>query len=222
MFLEITAPIEVLGFSRPVGPDDTVITIDQTVSVPGQSVMSVVLSGTDPEPVVQTIRDSGFIDSITFVTDSDEGDIYQLKWKNPVPEFLRRLRECDGELLTAVSVGDQWKFRLRFGSQEATSQFYRLVDDLHDSITVQRMQSHDSPQTSRRSTVTPTQRETLILALESGYFDVPRQQSLNQLGDKLGVSDSAVSQRLRRGLSSLLKESSVVSTTQPHTSVAED
>ena len=222
VYLEITAPIEVLGFSRPAGPGDTVITIEPTVSIPGQFVMSVALSGTDVDPILQAIRDSGFVKSVTYVTDSDAGEVYQLKWGNPIPEFLQRVRDCDGELLTAVALDDRWKFRLRFGSQETTSHFYRLVDDLDDAITVQRLRSYESTRSDRPSGLTSAQRETLILALENGYFEVPRQHSLNQLADELGISDSAVSQRLRRGLSSLLTESSVVANTRSQAPVLED
>jgi len=40
--------------------------------------------------------------------------------------------------------------------------------------------------------------------LETGYFAVPSQVSLEELSDRLAVSDAAVSQRLRRGIESLL------------------
>lgn len=48
------------------------------------------------------------------------------------------------------------------------------------------------------------QREALQVALEAGYFDVPRNATLVELVEELDVSDSAVSRRLRRALSTLL------------------
>lgn len=45
--------------------------------------------------------------------------------------------------------------------------------------------------------LTPLQRETLVFAIENGYYDEPRETDLEELSDALGVSKSAVSQRLR-------------------------
>ena len=53
--------------------------------------------------------------------------------------------------------------------------------------------------------LTPVQRETLVTAYENGYFEDPRDASVDDLGSLLGVSPSAVSGRLRRGLRNLVK-----------------
>lgn len=52
--------------------------------------------------------------------------------------------------------------------------------------------------------LTRGQREVLVAAMERGYFEVPRRASLVDLGESLDISDSAASQRLRRGLSELI------------------
>lgn len=44
--------------------------------------------------------------------------------------------------------------------------------------------------------LTPKQHEALALAVETGYYDQPREATLKELADELGVSSSAVSQRL--------------------------
>ena len=50
------------------------------------------------------------------------------------------------------------------------------------------------------------QAETLRLALETGYFDVPRDVTLQDLADELGVSDQTVSERLRRGIATVVDD----------------
>jgi len=54
------------------------------------------------------------------------------------------------------------------------------------------------------SNLTETQRDTLLTALQAGYFDVPRRINLQDLAEQFGISDTALSQRLRRGLTELL------------------
>jgi predicted DNA binding protein len=53
--------------------------------------------------------------------------------------------------------------------------------------------------------VTGPQREALLAALEAGYYDVPRGTTLAVVAESLGVSDQAVSTRLRRGTTALLR-----------------
>ncbi|WP_380681753.1 helix-turn-helix domain-containing protein [Salinigranum sp. GCM10025319] len=54
--------------------------------------------------------------------------------------------------------------------------------------------------------LTEAQRETLIEASESGYLEVPRACSLAELGDRLEISDSSASERFRRGVNQLVRQ----------------
>jgi predicted DNA binding protein len=53
--------------------------------------------------------------------------------------------------------------------------------------------------------LTPPQREILQVCLEQGYFDIPRQITLEEVADQLDISVQAVSTRLRRALETLLE-----------------
>jgi predicted DNA binding protein len=49
-----------------------------------------------------------------------------------------------------------------------------------------------------------TERETLSVAVDRGYFETPRGETLSSLGDRFGISDTAVSNNLRRAERKLL------------------
>lgn len=53
--------------------------------------------------------------------------------------------------------------------------------------------------------LTDKQRQTLEMALETGYYEQPRRADLADLADRIGVSKSAVSQRLRTAEAKLVK-----------------
>lgn len=53
--------------------------------------------------------------------------------------------------------------------------------------------------------LTETQREALVAAYENGYFESPRQITLESLADELDVSRQAVSNRLRKGHQRLIE-----------------
>jgi predicted DNA binding protein len=52
--------------------------------------------------------------------------------------------------------------------------------------------------------LTDTQQEALVLAYERGYFESPRQVTLEELGEELGISQQAVGSRLRGGIKHIL------------------
>jgi len=58
--------------------------------------------------------------------------------------------------------------------------------------------------------LTGEQRQTLAAAYEEGYFAEPRETSLQELGETLDLSASAVGGRLKRGMKSLIGETLVV------------
>ncbi len=53
--------------------------------------------------------------------------------------------------------------------------------------------------------LTETQREALVLAYERGYFDTPRETSLEEIADEIGITQQSLSSRLRRGHRRLIK-----------------
>lgn len=57
------------------------------------------------------------------------------------------------------------------------------------------------------SGLTPVQRETLTMALERGYFAIPRETNLVELAEELDISDQAVNERVRRGTAKLVASS---------------
>lgn len=56
----------------------------------------------------------------------------------------------------------------------------------------------DRTETVRLDVLTEKQRETVLLALKMGYYSTPREATIGDIADRIGVSESAISQRLRR------------------------
>lgn len=54
--------------------------------------------------------------------------------------------------------------------------------------------------------LTGKQHVTLAAAVDMGYFQVPRQADQSDLADELGVTEQAVSERLRRACETVVAE----------------
>lgn len=112
--------------------------------------------------------------------------------------ILPLLGECGGEFVGGELTDGRWTIRLRFPNNATLQTFSNACASRENqSITVESIY-HESSCDSPDFELTSSQREALRIALERGYFDIPRGTTLTTLAAELGVSDQAVSERLRR------------------------
>nr|WP_305148845.1 helix-turn-helix domain-containing protein [Halobellus inordinatus] len=87
-------------------------------------------------------------------------------------------------------------------TQEQFEAFGSTLDETgrrYDLLTLSHTDERDSVLTDR-------QRECLTAAHRLGYFDVPRECSLAELADTLGVDKSSASETIRRGTGRLVDQ----------------
>ncbi|WP_276270766.1 helix-turn-helix domain-containing protein [Haloarcula litorea] len=159
------------------------------------------VSGTTAAAVESVGPDHPAVESVTPVDEVDGEVLCRVGWREPRDGVLSILAEASGVLLAAIGDAEGWSFRARFPNRDTLSTFYRTCRDAGVSATVDEV---DGASRVADSVLTGPQREAILTALDAGYFDVPRRATLQDLAADLGVSDSAVSQRLRRGLTTLL------------------
>ena len=222
MFLEVDAPLGVLGATWSRLPERTEIEFERTASIPDRGASSLRISRTGNESLVAGIRDSPFVERVSFVGETKDGRFYHLRWGDTLPELLVQVRDADGTLLSAIAKNDAWTFELRFPEQAAASRFFTRYDDSEHPITIQSSSPSDSSKRAASGGLTSKQRDALKHAKEAGYFQVPRQTSLAELAVQLEISDSAVSQRRRRGVLNLLQEPTHSPVANSQTSLSDD
>lgn len=98
----------------------------------------------------------------------------------------------------------RWHSRMRFPDRQALSTFSDFCGDHGLDFRLDRLYDPNDGHGLPQDGLTSCQRETLRLAHERGYFEVPREATLGDLAADLGVSNQAVSERLRRGCARLV------------------
>ena len=63
---------------------------------------------------------------------------------------------------------------------------------------------HTKPDAGPWYGLTAPQRETLMYAVEMGYYALPRQISTQEIANEFDISDQAASERLRRAIDMLV------------------
>ena len=90
-----------------------------------------------------------------------------------------------------------------------------LIDDLRsavENVSVHRLKRVDSHQSGNRQKfvtldlyeLTEKQRQAVTAAVAAGYYEAPREISLGELADRIDISKSALSQRLKAAESKLV------------------
>jgi predicted DNA binding protein len=184
------------------------------------SLESVVPMGDSVIPFVRTHdSDTAFADRVRrhpFVSDfhrvgSRGGQtLYAIDWSIEQDRFIDSILATDGQVIGAVGTPDRWQFELRLPSHAALSAFSGRCERADIPITVDRIYNPTNPDAGPFFGLTEPQRETLIMAVEAGYYSLPRQTVTKELGAELGISDQAVSERLRRAITNLVENTLLV------------
>lgn len=98
---------------------------------------------------------------------------------------------------------DGWDCHFEFADETALSRFFETAREADIDYDIGRVYEPESSDAGGIG-LTDAQREALLTALELGYFEVPRKHGLEAVGEELNVSGSAVSERIRRGIRSLV------------------
>jgi len=158
----------------------------------------------DIDAVEEALLESEYVEDVRIVDRVGEEALFRVDWAEDVNGVVGTIQETESVILGGNGHGDHWTFELRFPEYDAISQFYRAVVEKDISITLENVYNPIDQSGPQSNALTDEQREALQTALEEGYFAVPREITLVELAEKLGISDSAVSQRIRRGLTKLL------------------
>ncbi len=132
--------------------------------------------------------------------------IYRVAVTDRTVRIVSKTAELGGRLLEWRSTRDGWLVQLRFPDRDALVAFNDFCRDRDISVSVEHLRVSDDEDDGVIA-LTDKQQELLAVAYEEGYFDVPRGISQDELADRLEVSKSAISQRLRRAIGALCQSS---------------
>lgn len=159
--------------------------------------------GIDAESFAARLRASAGVDGVEIVEKFEDQTLYGLDWKGEDDRLLSGVRANCGQILRAAGSDDEWRFELRFPDHDALSAFRTHCTDADVTLSVARVYHPSQPDDGPRFGLTEHQHEALTLAVEMGYYDVPRRCNTVEVADELGISDQALTERLRRGISTL-------------------
>jgi len=155
---------------------------------------------TDFDSFEETVAEAATVDELVQIDTYDDRVLYTFEWSVENDAVFRAVKQVNAYILNATGTGDSWRFELRFPSHEALSTFQDRCQDAVVNFEVIRVYNPSKPDLGPWFGLTERQREAMVLAVEEGYYDIPRNCTTVELAEELGISDQAVTERLRRAI----------------------
>lgn len=140
------------------------------------------------------------VEHLQVVSSHENETIFALDWNVERDIFFQGILEAGAHVLSAKGSIGQWEFELRFPDHNALSDFKEYCEGGHIPLEVGRIYNPTRPDSGQWYGLSNAQRDTLIQAVRGGYYSIPRQMSTQELADEFGISDQAVTERLRRAI----------------------
>jgi len=154
--------------------------------------------------VERAFPDHPGVESVQLVDSVEEEYLLRVEWAIGYDSILTTLTETEVPLIDAIGTGDQWTFEVRGDDHEDIAAFQQRCRELDIPITLTSLHAL-APLTSESGpSLTDSQQEALSLAYRQGYFNTPREVTMADLGDELGITPQAVASRLRRGIGTIV------------------
>lgn len=176
-------------------------------------------AGTDPEhdvnffwveapdfDAVETAFEAdGTVADYTMVAEASNRRTYRITYSDRAKLISPAITDLNGIMLDSRSHSDGWTVELQLQDHNSLYQLGGRADDQELTFDVRAVHQVDPDETSSELALTESQTEALVTAYEHGYYDEPREISLEELGSILGISRTAVSGRLKRASSRLIE-----------------
>lgn len=132
-----------------------------------------------------------------------DGWMYRVEWANCPRQLLQQLVAEDITLLSAEGQSKHWKLRLVAPDRTKIVRATDVLSNINSVTECKRISTFDGDSGSR---LTAKQREALITAFETGYYNIPQDTQLDDIADKLGISHQACSERVHRACKKLIED----------------
>ncbi|QZX99137.1 helix-turn-helix domain-containing protein [Halobaculum rubrum] len=186
---------------------DARIELERVIPLEGRLAPYLTVTAADPARVCDLVAAEPAVADVEAVHRGDDQWVLCVRWGERHSPMLAALVDADVACTEAVEAHGTWHLTLRFHSHEALADWYHRCLERGVRPTVERVRDGSGGGGSSESpALTSAQREALATAYESGYFAVPRKVTLAELAERLEISDTATSQRLRRGMQNMLAD----------------
>ncbi|WP_129116635.1 helix-turn-helix domain-containing protein [Halegenticoccus tardaugens] len=183
---------------------DVTITLERIIPAQDVIVPYFWVRGTIVDDIEESFSDHPGVKAMRLVDSVEDEYLLRVEWALEYTGILSTLAETEIPLLQAVGTKQQWTFEVRGDDRSDIATFQQRCREVDIPVTLTKLHALMPVETETETALTDTQQEALVLAYNRGYFESPREVTMEDLGDELDISQQAVASRLRRGIKQIL------------------
>ena len=138
------------------------------------------------------------------IADFSDQRIYRVQLTDTAKVVAPTLAKLGIQILDIQSTTDGWFLRLQLPDRDALVEFRKYCEQENISFSVNSLYLKEEADSRGGFGLTDAQQEALIMALEKGYYNDPRDITLGDLAEEMGISSAALGRRLRRATAKLI------------------
>lgn len=165
----------------------------------------------DQETFDEMLHQDPTLEDIVVLDEFKRGTSYRGTWTKFAKGIAHAYMQEGAAILEATGQSDTWTLRMRFDNDESVSNFHRYCQREDIKFTLQQLYHPSQPMAGGQYGLEPTERETLVTAIQRGYYDVPRNVNMTDLAEELEATQQTLSERFRRAHAALIANTLVVS-----------
>lgn len=140
------------------------------------------------------------------VTDLGTRRVYRVELSDRATVFTRELANLAIQILEFQSDDGGWLLRLQLPDRDALVAFCEYCDAEAIHCELETLYEDDRRGGLGGYGLTDPQRDAIIAAYHQGYFNDPREVTLEDLATEMGISAAALGRRLRRATDALVTQ----------------
>ncbi|MGB9965536.1 bacterio-opsin activator domain-containing protein [Halobacterium sp. CBA1126] len=183
---------------------ETVVEIERVVAHPNGKLTPYFWVYGDLDAFESAVAEDPTVDEATRLDTHESEALYRAEWPGGVESVANAVVETGGTLVSATGQRGGWDLRIRFENPGQLPSFSTYCERHDVTYEVKRVFRSGDAGAPDRFGVTEKQREALVAALDAGFYEVPPEATMSEVADELGISQQALSKRLRRGHGNLV------------------
>lgn len=150
------------------------------------------------------LRSDRTIGTFERIIDTSDGNaIYSFEYTDEAKLLSPVISAANGVILDMENDGSAWILTVWMSERSDLVHLWDYAQQHDVEIKLLRVNEYASLGTTNAG-VTDSQREALLVALDAGYFEEPRDATLSEVAAELDISQPAASGLLRRGIKRLV------------------
>jgi predicted DNA binding protein len=164
------------------------------------------VKGTTVEVIEDAFTGQSGLKSIQQMDAVQEQRLLRAEWEQAYSGIMQALIDSAVVLIDGNGTNEQWTFEIRGNDRSEIADFHQRCQKLDIQLELTALHALTPLRSATEKALTAPQQEALMLAYKHGYYRTPREVTLEELADELGITQQAVASRLRRGINQILGE----------------